>query len=172
MAKKREAELKGGVLVLSRQRDESIMIGDDIELTIVDIRGDKVRVAINAPRDVPVHRSEVYRAMKKEREEAEKKKAAKEGTGDKIEVKVTLTNVSEAEIQRGIIAPGSRAEGPPGVPWCSHCQSYHVPPNNSDHHRQLRCKAPFRSPIESPAENVLVEIRDTLKKVVEKNDIK
>ena len=54
------------MLVLSRQRDETIMIGDDIEITIVDIRGDKVRVGITAPTRIPVHRKEVYDAIKRE----------------------------------------------------------------------------------------------------------
>jgi carbon storage regulator len=54
------------MLVLSRQRDETIMIGDDIEITIVDIRGDKVRLGINAPNSVPVHRKEVYDAIRRE----------------------------------------------------------------------------------------------------------
>lgn len=58
------------MLVLSRQRDETIMIGDDIELTIVDIRGDKVRVGIKAPARVPVHRKEVYESIKRENEQA------------------------------------------------------------------------------------------------------
>jgi len=48
------------MLVLSRHRDERIKIGDDITLVIVDIRGDKVRIGIEAPPDVPVHRQEVY----------------------------------------------------------------------------------------------------------------
>jgi len=56
------------MLVLSRQRDETIMIGDDIEITIVDIRGEKVRLGINAPPHVPVHRKEVYEAIKRENE--------------------------------------------------------------------------------------------------------
>jgi len=56
------------MLVLSRQRDETIMIGDDIEITIVDIRGEKVRLGINAPAHVPVHRKEVYDAIKREKE--------------------------------------------------------------------------------------------------------
>lgn len=55
------------MLVLSRQRDESIMIGDDIEITIVDVRGEKVRLGINAPPHVPVHRKEVYEAIKREK---------------------------------------------------------------------------------------------------------
>jgi carbon storage regulator len=54
------------MLVLSRQRDETIMIGDDIEITVVDIRGEKVRLGINAPPHVPVHRKEVYEAIKRE----------------------------------------------------------------------------------------------------------
>jgi carbon storage regulator len=60
------------MLVLSRQRDESIMIGDNIEITIVDIRGDKVRLGINAPNTVPVHRKEVYQAIQRERSGAPK----------------------------------------------------------------------------------------------------
>lgn len=58
------------MLVLSRQRDETIMIGDDVEITVVDIRGDKVRVGISAPRHVQVHRKEVYEAIKQENAEA------------------------------------------------------------------------------------------------------
>jgi len=54
------------MLVLSRQRDESIMIGDNIVITIVDIRGDKVRLGINAPAEIPVHRQEVYEAIQRE----------------------------------------------------------------------------------------------------------
>ena len=54
------------MLVLSRQRDESIMIGDNIVVTIVDIRGDKVRLGINAPSEIPVHRQEVYEAIQRE----------------------------------------------------------------------------------------------------------
>ena len=56
------------MLVLSRQRDESIMIGDDIEITVVDVRGEKVRLGISAPAHVPVHRKEVYEAIKREHE--------------------------------------------------------------------------------------------------------
>ena len=54
------------MLVLSRQRDESIIIGDNITITIVDIRGDKVRLGIDAPKEVPVHRQEVYDAIQRE----------------------------------------------------------------------------------------------------------
>ncbi len=58
------------MLVLSRQRDETIMIGDDIEITVVDIRGDKVRLGITAPPSVKVHRMEVYEAIKRENQKA------------------------------------------------------------------------------------------------------
>jgi carbon storage regulator len=55
------------MLVLSRQRDESIMIGDDVEIIIVDVRGDKVRLGITAPKDIPVHRREIYDAIQREK---------------------------------------------------------------------------------------------------------
>ena len=58
------------MLVLSRQRDESIMIGDNVQITIVDIRGDKVRLGIVAPTEIPVHRKEVYDAIQRENRKA------------------------------------------------------------------------------------------------------
>jgi carbon storage regulator len=64
------------MLVLSRQKDESIIIGDDVEVTIVDVRGDKVRLGISAPKSITVHRKEVYEAIQREKaEKAEKKEA-------------------------------------------------------------------------------------------------
>lgn len=54
------------MLVLSRQRDESIIIGDNIVITVVDVRGDKVRLGIDAPKEIPVHRQEVYEAIQRE----------------------------------------------------------------------------------------------------------
>ena len=59
------------MLVLSRQREETIIIGDSIRITIVEVRGDKVRIGIDAPKDVAVHRQEVYDAIKREVEEAD-----------------------------------------------------------------------------------------------------
>jgi carbon storage regulator len=58
------------MLVLSRQRDESIIIGDNIVVTVVDVRGDKVRLGIEAPREVSVHRREVYEAIQRENQQA------------------------------------------------------------------------------------------------------
>ena len=51
------------MLVLSRKKDESIIINDHIRVTVVEIRGDKVRLGIDAPKDVTVHRREVYEAI-------------------------------------------------------------------------------------------------------------
>jgi len=64
------------MLVLSRQKDESIIIGGNIEITVIDVRGDKVRLGINAPREVPVHRKEIYEAI--QREETAKEEKAKQ----------------------------------------------------------------------------------------------
>ena len=53
------------MLVLSRKRDERIVIGDNIVITVVDVRGDKVRLGIEAPSEVPVHRQEVLEALRR-----------------------------------------------------------------------------------------------------------
>lgn len=53
------------MLVLSRKKNESIVINDDITIVVVEIRGDKVRLGIEAPKEVPVHRNEVYEAIQK-----------------------------------------------------------------------------------------------------------
>jgi carbon storage regulator len=58
------------MLVLSRQRDESIVIGENVIITVVDIRGDKVRLGIEAPGEIPVHRQEVYEAIQRENRRA------------------------------------------------------------------------------------------------------
>ncbi|MBL7220628.1 MAG: carbon storage regulator CsrA [Phycisphaerae bacterium] len=59
------------MLVLSRQRDQTIIIGDNIEITVVDIRGEKVRLGISAPAHIPVHRKEVYDSIKQSDETGE-----------------------------------------------------------------------------------------------------
>lgn len=58
------------MLVLSRERGETVNIGDEIEVTVIDIRGDKVRLGVSAPRHVAVHRKEVYEAIKRQQKEA------------------------------------------------------------------------------------------------------
>lgn len=82
------------MLVLSRQRDETIMIGDDIEITIVDIRGDKVRLGITAPATIPVHRKEVYEAIQRENREAARVKME------------DLPNLPKGSGKPGAIPPG------------------------------------------------------------------
>lgn len=56
------------MLVLSRKNDEVIRIGSDVIIKVVDIRGDKVRLGIEAPSEIPVHREEVYRAIQREQD--------------------------------------------------------------------------------------------------------
>lgn len=56
------------MLVLSRKKNESIIIHDDIVITIIEIRGDKVRLGIDAPKDVSVHRREIYEAIQRAQE--------------------------------------------------------------------------------------------------------
>jgi len=58
------------MLVLTRRKDEKIMIGDDIEIMVVEIRGDKVRLGVSAPATVAVHRQEVYEAIQREHKRA------------------------------------------------------------------------------------------------------
>jgi carbon storage regulator len=59
------------MLVLSRKKDESIIINDHIRVTVVEIRGDKVRLGIDAPKEVSVHRREVYEAIQNQRKAQE-----------------------------------------------------------------------------------------------------
>ncbi len=58
------------MLVLSRKKNESIIINDNITVTVIEIRGDKVRLGIEAPKDVTVHRREVYEAIQRENQQA------------------------------------------------------------------------------------------------------
>ncbi len=60
------------MLILSRKRNESIVIGGNIEVCIVEIRGDKVRLGIEAPREIPVDRHEVHAATQRAKDEAQK----------------------------------------------------------------------------------------------------
>jgi|TARA_B100001750_G_C15373847_1_gene528724 carbon storage regulator len=63
------------MLVLSRKRSESIVINENIVITVVEVRGDKVRLGIEAPREVPIHRSEVHDAIRTEQTAAEESDA-------------------------------------------------------------------------------------------------
>ncbi len=66
------------MLVLSRKANESIMIGDDIEVSIIEIAGKSIKLGIAAPKDVVVHRKEVYEAIKNENLQAVRKEAPKD----------------------------------------------------------------------------------------------
>ena len=66
------------MLVLSRKKNESIVINNDITIVVVEIRGDKVRLGVEAPKEVPVHRREVYDAIKRN-EAAENAPASEAG---------------------------------------------------------------------------------------------
>lgn len=58
------------MLVLSRKRDESIIIGDDIVITVVDVRGEQVKIGVTAPKNVSIHRKEIYEAIQLENQAA------------------------------------------------------------------------------------------------------
>ena len=104
------------MLVLSRQRDETIMIGDDIEITVVDIRGDKVRLGINAPTRIAVHRKEVYEAIRKENEEAARLAGSDLGSLPSIAPGPARTRTRAAGLTAGPPTPvNAGAIGRPGV---------------------------------------------------------
>lgn len=58
------------MLVLSRKKGQSIMIGNNIEISIIDIQGEQIRLGINAPRDIPIHRKEVFEEIIQENRQA------------------------------------------------------------------------------------------------------
>jgi carbon storage regulator len=66
------------MLVLSRKRNEQIVIGDDILITVVEIRGDKCRIGVHAPLNIPVHRMEVYEAVKRQEEKVKQEHVEKQ----------------------------------------------------------------------------------------------
>ena len=68
------------MLVLSRKKNESIVINNDITIVVVEIRGDKVRLGVEAPKEVPVHRREVYDAIR--RNETQEKATSDAATSD------------------------------------------------------------------------------------------
>jgi carbon storage regulator len=95
------------MLVLSRQKNQTIMIGDLIEISIVDVRGDKVRLGITAPVSIPVHRKEVYEAI-----QAENKAAASVAVDD-VTMLEQIVRQPPAAPARSVQGQGSLAV-PPG----------------------------------------------------------
>jgi len=67
------------MLVLTRKRNESIMIGDSVEVSVIEVKGDQVKLGIKAPKDIKVHRKEVYLAIQKENIDASKSSVEKIG---------------------------------------------------------------------------------------------
>ena len=76
------------MLVLTRKSNQSIMIGDDIEVSVLSVMGEKVRIGIQAPRDIPVFRKEVYLEIQQERMEAD-------GTGSREKVDQALQSLGD-----------------------------------------------------------------------------
>ena len=72
------------MLVLSRKKNESIVINNDITVTVVEIRGDKVRLGIVAPKEVPVHRQEVYEAIQRENRKATQLKIGRASCRERV----------------------------------------------------------------------------------------
>lgn len=101
------------MLVLSRQRDETIMIGDDIEITVVDIRGDKIRLGIEAPANVAVHRKEVYEAIRRENEQASRMDVS---DYDEFRITPTPTNRKKGGLKRGSGQTRARIRSPQPKP--------------------------------------------------------
>jgi carbon storage regulator len=80
------------MLVLSRKKNESIVINDDITIVVVEIRGDKVRLGVEAPKEVPVHRREVFDAIRRNESAAGSKAIEKEaGTTDAAQTDAAQT---------------------------------------------------------------------------------
>src|SRR6186713_2001460 len=70
---------ESSMLVLSRKKNESIIINDDITIVVVEIRGDKVRLGVEAPKEVPVHRNEVYEAIRRNQQKPDETLAQNDG---------------------------------------------------------------------------------------------
>ena len=110
------------MLVLSRHRDESIIIGDDIVITVVDIRGDKVRLGIAAPIEISVHRQEVYEAIQRENRQASRLEPQDARQIERINQPPAAT--------RAELAP-KPPENPPGNPHPSPNRSSGSPPTRT-----------------------------------------
>lgn len=73
------------MLVLSRKKNESIVINDDITIVVVEIRGDKVRLGVEAPKEVPVHRNEVYEAIRRSQQSDAGPAITEQGVGGAVD---------------------------------------------------------------------------------------
>ncbi len=57
------------MLILTRRVGETLMVGDDVTVTVLGVKGNQVRIGVNAPKDVPVHREEIYQRIQREKEQ-------------------------------------------------------------------------------------------------------
>ena len=85
------------MLVLTRKANQSIMIGDEIEVSVLQVMGEKVRIGIEAPRSIPVFRQEVYVDIQRDREEAAE---GAEGAGDEAAVEEALEGLKSPSENR------------------------------------------------------------------------
>ena len=69
------------MLILTRRVGETVMIGNDVTVTVLGVKGNQVRIGVNAPRDVAVHREEIYERIKREEQGGETARPAKSGNG-------------------------------------------------------------------------------------------
>jgi carbon storage regulator len=104
------------VLILSRKRDESIVIADVIRIVVVEIRGDKVRLGIQAPKDIDVHRFEIWEAIK-----------AAIGSGE-IDIAQGSVGVTEGQPSQCGIDSGDRVHECCGNPACGRNQEQEAGP--------------------------------------------
>lgn len=70
------------MLILTRRVGETVMIGDDVTVTILGVKGNQVRVGINAPKSVAVHREEIYERIKREKQGEADRKKSRDANGD------------------------------------------------------------------------------------------
>lgn len=85
------------MLVLSRKKNESIVINNNITICVVEIRGDKVRLGIEAPTEIPVHRQEVYEAMKREMRKDTERQEAKRKQEQDAAAQALLTEITKPQ---------------------------------------------------------------------------
>jgi carbon storage regulator len=93
------------MLVLSRQRDESILIGDNIKITIVDIRDDKVRLGIDAPKEIPVHRQEVFDDIQRSTQMLVLSRQRDESIIIANNIKITIVDIRDDKVRLGLDVP-------------------------------------------------------------------
>jgi cytosine/creatinine deaminase len=98
------------MLVLTRQRNQTIMIGDEIEIKVVDIRGDKVRLGITAPGHVKVHRSEIYEQIQEENQ-----KAARIQPGDIAQIPSPFPRLAEKDASSDLFIKAAVDEAMAGL---------------------------------------------------------